>query len=241
MTTIHVSFTLPSGQRFAGAVPAHDVVHLALDRLLPDEIRAGHHLRLFKGDDLIFPDMFLQEIVDHYGDADFALEAIPLDLSTERPFTNFGVDHLAVALEDRDAARRFFSEGLGMHIARDDEHITVVTTGNTALFLFDFDPDAPLAPPAPSRIHHLGLVVDDLEAAAAHLHRQFPDFLGHGTLLERAERLSLYGHVQFGSISFMIQLSQIKAPYRGLTTEPARQAADELYDYASRDYGIRLG
>ena len=88
---------------------------------------------------------------------------------------------------------------------------------------------------------HLGLVVDDLEAAAAHLHRQFPDFLGHGTLLERAERLSLYGHVQFGSISFMIQLSQIKAPYRGLTTEPARQAADELYDYASRDYGIRLG
>ncbi|MDQ4078398.1 MAG: hypothetical protein M3220_19405, partial [Chloroflexota bacterium] len=117
----------------------------------------------------------------------------------------------------------------------------VVTSGNTALFLFDFDPDAPLAPPAPSQVHHLGFVVDDLEAAAAHLRRHFPEFLGHFTLLEREERLSLYGHVHFGSIRFMIQLSQIKAKYRGLVTEPAIEAANELYDYASKDYGVRLG
>jgi hypothetical protein len=39
----------------------------------------------------------------------------------------------------------------------------------------------------------------------------------------------------------MIQLSQIKEGFRGLTTDVALAATDELYDYASQDYGIRLG
>ncbi len=98
-----------------------------------------------------------------------------------------------------------------------------------------------LTPPTPSRIHHLGFVVDDLEAAAAHLKRDFPEFLGEFTLLERAERWSLYGHVQIGTIRFMLQLSEIKPRYRGLTTPVALAAQNELYDYASRDYGVRLG
>jgi hypothetical protein len=185
--------------------------------------------------------MFLYEILAHYGDVDFEVRAEELDLTTVAPFTNYGFDHLALAFEDRQAAKRFFADGLRLKIVRDDEHLTVVTSGSTALFLFDFNPDAPLAPPAPSRIHHLGFVVDDLQAVAAHLHRNFPDYLGDFTLLERAERWSLYGHVQIGSIRFMIQLSQIKSGFQGLKTEVAMATAGQLYDYASQDYGVRLG
>jgi hypothetical protein len=228
-------------QSYSGEMPAHDVVHLALDRLLPHALLTNHRITVRKNGDLIYPDMFLYEIVAHYGNAEFEVEAAALNLEQEQPFTNFGFDHLALALEDRQAAKQFFADGLRMQVARDDEHLTVVTTGNTALFLFDFNPQAPLAPPAPSRIHHLGFVVDNLEAAASHLRRNFPQFLGEFTLLEREERWSLYGNVQIGSIRFMIQLSQIKPQYRGLTTAVALQAGRELYDYASQDYGVRLG
>lgn len=236
-----VRLHVADGHTYQGEIPTHDVVHLALDRLLPHHILHGHRISVYKGNDLIYPDMFLYEIIAHYGDADFTVRAEKLDLESKQPFTNFGVDHLALAFEDRGAAKRFFSDGLGLQIVRDDEHLTVATSGNTALFLFDFNPDAPLAPPAPSRIHHLGFVVDNLEAAAAHLRHNFPDYLGDFTLLERAERWSLYGHVQIGSIRFMIQLSQIKPEYQGLKTKVALNAAGELYDYASQDYGVRLG
>jgi catechol 2,3-dioxygenase-like lactoylglutathione lyase family enzyme len=239
--TTTVRLCVNSGDTYQGEIPVHDVVHLALDRLLPHSVLNGHRISVYKEADLIYPDMFLYEILAHYGDTDFDVRADELDLETTAPFTNYGFDHLALAFEDRAAAKRFFSTGLGLKIVRDDEHLTVVTSGNTALFLFDFNPDAPLAPPAPSRIHHLGFVVDNLEAVSAHLRRNFPEFLGDFTLLERAERWSLYGHVQIGSIRFMIQLSQIKADYQGLKTEVALAATNELYDYASQDYGIRLG
>lgn len=240
-STITVCLTVNGGEVYCGEVPGHDVVHLALDRLLPHHLLTNHRISVYKGEELIYPDMFLAEIVAHYGDADFAVTATELDMATAAPFTNYGFDHLALAFEDRAAARRFFAEGLGLQVVRDDEHLTVVTSGNTALFLFDFNPEAPLAPPAPSRIHHLGFVVDNLEAAAAHLKRQFPEFLGDFTLLERVERWSLYGHVQIGAIRFMIQLSEIKPQFRGLTTPTAVDAARKFYDYASRDYGVRLG
>ena len=239
--TITVRLTVNGGATYSGEMPAHDVVHLALDRLLPHAVLANHRISVRKGADLIYPDMFLHEIVEHYGDADFQVQAEAMDMEATRPFVNYGFDHLALAFEDRPAARRFFADGLGLQVMRDDEHLTVVTTGATALFLFDFDPNAPLAPPAPSRIHHLGFVVDDLEAAATHLRRSYPQFLADFTLLEREERWSLYGHVQIGGIRFMIQLSQIKPHYRGLRTETAVATAGALYDYASRKYGVRLG
>jgi catechol 2,3-dioxygenase-like lactoylglutathione lyase family enzyme len=239
--TATVRLRVNAGETYQGELPTHDVVHLALDRLLPHSVLHGHRLSVYKGQDLIYPDMFLYEILAHYGDADFDVRADELDLATALPFTNYGFDHLAIALEDRAAAKRFFSDGLGLKVVRDDEHLTVVTSGNTALFLFDFNPEAPLAPSAPSRIHHLGFVFDNLESVAAHLRRNFPEFLGDFTLLERAERWSLYGHVQIGSIRFMIQLSQIKTGYQGLTTKVALAATNELYDYASQDYGVRLG
>lgn len=239
--TTTVRFRVNPTEIYQGEIPIHDVVHLALDRLLPHKLLNNHRLSVYKNQDLIYPDMFLYEILAHYGNADFELTAEELNLETTAPFTNYGFDHLALALEDRAAAKRFFSAGLGLKIVRDDEHLTVVTSGNTALFLFDFNPEAPLAPPAPSRIHHLGFVVDNLEAVAAHLRRSFPEFLGDFTLLERAERWSLYGHVQIGSIRFMIQLSQIKTNFQALKTDIALAATDILYDYASQDYGIRLG
>ena len=239
--TATVRLRVNADETYQGEIPIRDVVHLALDRLLPHSVLHGHRLSVYKGDDLIYPDMFLYEIMAHYGDADFDVRADELDLATNAPFTNYGFDHLALAFEDRAAATRFFSSGLGLKIVRDDEHLTVVTSGNTALFLFDFNPDAPLAPPAPSRIHHLGFVVDNLEAVAAHLRRNFPEYLGDFTLLERAERWSLYGNVQIGSIRFMIQMSEIKADFQGLKTEVALAATGELYDYASQDYGVRLG
>jgi hypothetical protein len=240
-TTATVRFIVNDRETYSGEIPVHDVVHLALDRLLPHHVLANHRITVYKGDDLIYPDMFLYEVIAHYGDAEFRISAQELDLTADRAFANYGFDHLALAFEDRAAAKRFFAQGLGLQVVRDDEHLTVVTSGNTALFLFDFNPNAPLAPPAPSRIHHLGFVVDDLEAVAAHLKRNFPEFLADFTLLERAERWSLYGHIQIESIRFMIQLSQIKEDYRGLSTPLALAAASQLYDYASRDYGIRLG
>jgi hypothetical protein len=239
--TTRVIFRVNGTEEYSGDVPTHDVVHLALEHLLPAKWRTNHRLSVRKGDDLIYPDMFLYEILAHYGDANFDVDASELNLDDTGTFTNFGFDHLALAFEDRKAATRFFAHGLGLQIVRDDEHLTVVTSGNTALFLFDFNPDAPLAPPAPSRIHHLGFVVDDLERAAAHLRRSFPEFLGEFTLLERIERWSLYGHVQIGSVRFMIQLSEIKPQFRGLTTATATASRHQLYDYASRDYGVRLG
>jgi len=54
------------GQVYQGDIPVHDVVHLALDRLLPHAVLKNHRLSVYKGGDLIYPDMFLYEILAHY-------------------------------------------------------------------------------------------------------------------------------------------------------------------------------
>jgi hypothetical protein len=227
------------GTTHQGEIPRSQIVHQAMDALLPHEIRHAHRLRVTRPDGtLIYPDMFLGEIVDHYGDAHFVAEAVALR-ETAGDWTNYGFDHLALALNNRTAARDFFSQGLKMKVVRDDEHLTVVTTGNTALFLFDADLHAPLSDGIPSRIHHIGFVVDNLEAAFAHLKNAFPDFASDFTLLEREERLSLYGQVWLGDVRFMIQLSEIKPQYRGFAQ--GTPFADVMYDYAAKDYGVRLG
>lgn len=236
---VTVSFSLPDGRRFAGPISRHHVAHQALDQLLPPELLTAHHLRItMPNGDLIFPDMWLHEIVDHYGHADFLLDARPLS-KQDTDFTNFGFDHLALATTDRAACRRFFHDGLKMSIVRDDEHLLVLTTGVNALFFFEARPGMPLSDGLPSRIHHLGFVVDNLEAAHAHLAKTCPEYASHFTLLERVERLSLYGTIELGGVRFLIQLSQIKPAYRGLRPETAR-VTQEFYDYAARDYGIRL-
>jgi len=236
---IAVSFTLPDGRTFGGQMPREKVVHQALHAFLPDEVMHRHRLRItLPTGELIFPDMWLYEIHDHYGHCDFRLEAVPLG-EHKADFTNFGLDHLALATTDREACRRFFQDGLKMKNVRDDEHLLVLTTGVNALFFFKAEPGQPLSDGLPSRVHHIGFVVDDLEAAHAHLKATCPEYVSDFTLLERAERLSLYGAVELGGIRFMIQLSQIKPEYKGLKGESAAPMR-EFYDYASRDYGIRL-
>lgn len=235
---IPVTFEV-NGEKYSGTAGRWHIVHQAMENLLPHSVLHAHRLRVLKLDGtLIYPDMFVGEIADHYGDANFIVEATPLREDAGE-WTNYGFDHLALATTDRATARDFFNIGLKMKIVRDDAHLTVVTTGNTALFLFDADPTAPLSDGIPSRIHHIGFVVDNLEAAFSHIKRNFPGFSSDFTLMEREERLSLYGHVVFGDVRFMIQLSEIKPQYRGF--KEGTPFTEVMYDYAAKDYGVRLG
>jgi catechol 2,3-dioxygenase-like lactoylglutathione lyase family enzyme len=163
-----------------------------------------------------------------------ALTPIPAESGAWR---NVGFDHLAVAVADREDACRFFADALKMQIMRHDPHLTVLSTGHTALFLFDIGDDVPLSDGTASRWHHLGFVVDNLEHAFADL-RDYAGLNSDFTLLERQERWSLYGHYRNGDVNFMIQLSEIRDGWRGFD-EPAA-ITDLLYDYSGQRYGKRL-
>ncbi|PJF31485.1 MAG: hypothetical protein CUN51_03920 [Candidatus Thermofonsia Clade 1 bacterium] len=241
--TVTVTFQLESGESFSGEVPRHAIVHEAMERLLPHGFLKNKRISITQPEsgDLIYPDMFCGEIYDQYGSAHLRITARALPESgAPRPWRNVGFDHLALSMADRRAAVDFFSRGLGMLIMRDDEHLAVLSApnGNTALFLFEAEPGKPLSDGIPSRIHHIGFVVDDLEAAYQHLRTNFPEFVSDFTLLERLERWSLYGKIAFGGVTFMIQLSQIKDAYRGFP-DP-KLYADIMYDYSSRHYGVRF-
>jgi hypothetical protein len=223
------------------------ILHEALDQALPKAIRVNHRLvfRAPNGDEL-FADAFVGEVQRAYGEVAVVVLATPVlapDGGSPRTFTNFGFDHLAIAVDDRAGARDFFHHALGMQIVRDDEHQTVLTTGHTSLFFFDARPGIPLSEPIPSRWHHLGFVVDDLEAALWHVQAYGRSGEGKGvssdfTLLERDERWSLYLHYQNGPVRLMIQLSQIKADAAGF--ENPRRFTDHLYDYSKGPYGAKI-
>lgn len=236
---IRVSLHLNNDQRYSGQLQPLAVVHEALVKLLPEGTMSccRVQVRAENNKDLIFPDMFVGEVHNHYGNCNLHVETTPLTENT-RHWRHVGFDHLALSVQDREQARDFFQQGLKMQIVRDDEHVTVLTTGNTSLFFFDAEPGKPLSDGVPSRIHHIGFVVDDLEAAASHLQANFPELMSDFTVLERMERYSLYGRFTLGDITFMIQLSQIKEGYRGFT-DPT-EFADIMYDYRSRPYGIRF-
>jgi Glyoxalase/Bleomycin resistance protein/Dioxygenase superfamily len=239
MATIPVHFTLASGQTHHGEMPPLAIVHEAMEKILPHGFMKLQRITINepRTGDLIYPDMFIGEIDSQYQGVNLHITASPL-AEREAAWRNVGFDHLALSMADRAAAVNFFSAGLNMQIIRDDSHISVVTTGNTALFFFDAEPGKPLSDGVPSRIHHIGFVVDDLEAAFSHLRRNFPAFASDFTLLERLERWSLYGKITFGPITFMIQLSQIKAGYMGFANP--NEYADLMYNYASRHYGVRF-
>jgi hypothetical protein len=239
---ISVTFHVTDGGTYQGEFGPLQIVHEAMGKLLPAEVMYKQRVIIRKGEDaddsdLIYPDMFLGEIHHHYGDCELFVTATPLS-EAQREWTQVGFDHLALSVQDRQRARDFFHIGLKMDILRDDEHIVVVTTGNTSLFFFSAEPGQPLSDGVPSRIHHIGFVVDDLEAAFGHLQAHFPDFASDFTLLERMERWSLYGRYTIGDITFMIQLSQIKDAYRGFP-DP-NEYADIMYNYRSRPYGVRF-
>lgn len=232
--TTHLVFATEEG-RFSGAVDAVGVFHQALEQLLPERLRVGRRITIrTPAGEPVYPDMFIGETVAHYRTTTFNVRSEPLRIRTA-PWRNLGFDHLAVAVADRADARRFFGEVLGMPVVREDAHQTVMTTGNTAVFLFDTVP-GPLNPGMASRLHHIGFVVDDLEAAwhAVRSSGLLSDYM----ILERDERWSLYFFYQNGDVRFMIQLSQIKDDYRGFA-DP-RRFTDLMYDYGRGRYGVRF-
>jgi len=242
-----------NGQPYQSSVGSQEIFHEALEHALPEGLLVGHRIRIkTPGGDEVFPDMFIGESVAHFKTHTFHVEAMPLKEATtgteEASWTNFGFDHLAITVADREDAKAFFSEVLGMRIVRDDRHQTVLTTGNTALFIFGTE-KAPLSDGLPSRWHHIGFVVDNLDAAYHHLahHAQLRrERVGDGsgsissdfTLLERNERCSLYCHYRNGDTRLMIQLSEIKPENRGFANP--QYFADKMYDYLSGRYGVRF-
>ncbi len=233
-TAVRLVFVTESGT-FDGTVSGEGIFHDALVEVLPEPLRVGRRITIrTPAGDPVYPDMFIGETVAHFGTTTFDVRSEAL---RERagPWRTLGVDHLAIAVHDRQDARRFFEEIIGMRVIRDDPHQTVLTTGPTALFVFDAAP-GPLNPGIPSRFHHIGFVVDDLEAAWHHVR-------GHGVtsdymLLERDERWSLYFFYQNGDVRMMIQLSEIKREQRGFP-DPHR-FTDLMYDYTRHRYGVRF-
>ncbi len=231
-------------QRFATTARRGQIVHEAFHAALPPILTAGHRLtfRTEAGIE-VFADNFLGDLADIAPvPADLVLKttAIPIP-GHPGPWRNIGFDHLAITVGDRPGARDFFRDVLRLQVMRDDPHLTVLATGPTALFLFDAGQEAPLSNGLPSTWHHLGFVVDDLEAAYAHLTAHGDQLRSDFTLLERDERWSLYGFYRNGDVTFMIQLSEIKPKWRGFTDPNRSEFPRFLYDYASRPYGMQFG
>lgn len=236
--TISVTLHFNQKKTYVGEFKPLQIVHEALHALLPHEETTRQRVAVrADNDDMIYADMFLGEVYHHYGHCELYVTTTPLQPSNQA-WRQVGFDHLALSVQDRNKARDFFHKGLQMQIIRDDEHITVLTTGNTALFFFDAEPGKPLTDGVPSRIHHIGFVVDDMDAAYTHLQQHFPEFGSDFTVLERVERWSMYGRVQIGDMTFMIQLSEIKEGYKGFENPSA--FADIMYDYSTRSYGVRF-
>lgn len=237
--TMRVDFIVDE-TTYSCALKPFEIIHDGIHHAIPEEIRRGYRLVLRgPGGEDVYPDMFAGEVVRGYGDgSSVALSATltPIEASPGA-WRNIGMDHLAITVEDREAAYTFFSEVLQMSVMRHDPHLTVLTTGHTALFLFDTGPDVPMSDGSASRWHHIGFVVDNLEHAFHHL-KQHAELVSDFTLLERQERWSLYGHYRNGAVNFMIQLSEIREGWTGFDDPEA--ITRYLYDYSGQRYGKRL-
>jgi catechol 2,3-dioxygenase-like lactoylglutathione lyase family enzyme len=222
-------------QEFTTTLKPMDIFHEALEHAIPEELRRGHRLRIrTPKDEVIFPDMFIGETVTHFGTEIFDVHAEPLT-GEPGPFRTLAFDHLAITVADRERARDFFHDVVGMQIMRDDPHMTVLTTGLTSLFMFGTEV-APLSDGIPSRWHHLGFVVDDLERCYYHLRDHGAEIVSDFTLLERDDRWSLYCHYRNGDVVFMLQFSEIRDGFRGVKTD----ATAFMYDYLRGRYGVRF-
>lgn len=234
------------GQRFRAVARRGQIVHEAFHAVLPKDVTVGHRLQFrTPGGAEVFADNFLGDLADAFGVTDeIVLQTRATALTgREGPWRNLGFDHLAITVGDRDDARDFLRDVAGMLVMRDDAHLTVLAapSGQTALFLFDAGQEAPLSDGRPSTWHHLGFVVDDLEACYAHLQRHRDKLLSDFTLLERDERWSLYCFYRNGGVTFMLQFSEIKSSDRGFHDRERASFPDALYDYASRPYGKQVG
>lgn len=241
--TVRVVFQMPDVS-FDTTARRGQIVHEAFHAALPQTMTVGHRLtfQTVQGGE-VFADNFLGDLADLAPDsADLVLRTTALPISGHSgPWRNVGFDHLAITVGDRPAARDFFRDVLQLQVMRDDSHLTVLATGPTTIFLFDAGQEAPLSDGRPSSWHHIGFVVDDLEAAYAHLQAHRDTLRSDFTLLERDERWSLYCFYRNGDVTFMIQLSEIKPESRGFTDPTRSGFPDLLYDYASRPYGVQFG
>ena len=238
--TVTVTFAVADA-RYTTNVRRTQIVHEAFHAALPTALTVGHRLTFrTEGGAEVFADNFLGDIAGPSGAVTLITKAVPLT-GHAGPWRNVGFDHLAITVGDRADARDFFRDVLQLQVMRDDPHLTVLTTGPTALFLFDAGQEAPLSDGRPSSWHHLGFVVDDLEAAYAHLQTHRERIVSDFTLLERDERWSLYFFYRNGDVTMMIQLSQIKDANRGFATAARADFPGFLYDYASRPYGVQFG
>ncbi len=237
--TVDVTF-LVGEEQYSATAQRGQIIHQVFHAALPQKLRTGHRLtfRTPAGEEL-FADNFVGDLVEPYGDLCVVTNAVPIS-GNNGSWRNVGFDHLAITVSDRSAARDFFRDVLQLEVMRDDPHLTVLSTGPTALFLFDAGPDAPLSTGQPSTWHHLGFVVDDLEAAYTHLLNHKDKLSSDFTLLEREERWSLYFFYQNGEVRYLIQFSEIKSVERGFTDSNRRGYSELLYDYASRPYGQHL-
>lgn len=236
---IDVVFRL-NGAEYRATLTRGDIVHVGIHRALPAEVTVGHRLTFATADGReVFADNFLGDLADHYGTTELVTIAKPI-AGKPGEWRNFGFDHLAITVQDRPAARDFFRDVLKLSVQRDDPHLTVLSAGHTALFLFDAGQDAPLSTSESSSWHHIGFVVDDLEAAYAHLQAHKELLQSDFALLERDERWSLYFFYRNGSVTFMIQFSQIKDDWKGYRNVGDAAFAAHLYDYSSRPYGIQF-
>jgi catechol 2,3-dioxygenase-like lactoylglutathione lyase family enzyme len=236
-----VSITFVIGdEQFETTMTRGDIVHLALHKALPANRTSGMRttFRTEAGQE-VFADNFIGDLADHYGTTVLLTNVEPIQ-GNAGTWRNLGFDHLAITVGDRPAARDFLRDVLQMQVMRDDPHLTVMSTGHTALFLFDAGPDAPLSSGGASSFHHIGFVVDDLEAAYAHLLTHRDRLTSDFTLLERDERWSLYFFYRNGEVTFMIQFSEVKPDWRGFSQDADPEFARWLYDYSSRPYGIQF-
>jgi hypothetical protein len=225
---------------YVSNLQAFEIIHDGIHHAIPEEIRRGFKLVLRgPGGEDVYPDMFAGEVVRGYGNGTSVRLTSTLEPigASPGPWRNVGFDHLAITVADRAGAASFFGDVLKMQTMRNDEHLTVLSTSHTALFLFDTGEDVPMSDGLPSRWHHIGFVVDNLEHAFHDLSKH-AELVSDFTLLERQERWSLYGHYQNGDTSFMIQLSEIRDGWNGIND--ADSITSLLYDYSGQRYGKRL-
>lgn len=236
--TIAVVFTL-DGRRHEGVAEPGEIIHEVFPRVLPAAAVSGRRVTFRSGTGAeLFADNFIRDVLARDGRVEIMVTSEPIPES-DGEWRNLGIDHLAITVADRAGARDFLRDVLRLRVMRDDAHLTVMATGLSAVFLFDAGVDAPMSDPEPSQVHHLGFVVDDLAAAVRHIRRTGDRFASEFAMLERDERWSLYGHYRNGDVTFMIQLSEIKAAERGLTDGAV--VSDTFYDYARRPYGLVFG
>src|SRR4051794_9335056 len=123
-------------ERYPATLRREQIVHEAFHAALPADLTVGHRLtfRTPFGEE-VFADNFLADIEDRFRTSELIATAVPIP-SREGSWRNVGFDHLAITVGDRAGARDFLRDVLQMQVMRDDEHLTVMATGHTALFLF---------------------------------------------------------------------------------------------------------